>query len=81
MPRCITSFDPSSNAVSDPIDVLKSHDEIKGSTLFLLPILKKNVAVSISFFFFIAFDFNFGMIFIFCLILTFRFSLFIVKIS
>ena len=73
-----TSFDASSTVDPDPIDVLKSYDEIKGSTLFLLPMLKKNVVVIVSFLFMI-FVFNFRMIFVFCPILTFRFSLFIIS--
>ena len=72
----ITSFDASSTVDPDPIDAFKSYDEIEGSTLFLLPMLKKNVEVFVYF----LFVFNFRMIFIFCLILTFRFSLFIVNI-
>ena len=74
---CITSFDASSTADPDSIDVFKSYDEIEGSTLFLLPMLKKNIEVFVSFLFIV---FNFRMIFIFGLILTFRFSLFIVNI-
>ena len=72
----ITSFDASSTADPDSIDAFKSYDEIEGSTLFLLPMLKKNVEVSFSYLFMI-FVFNFRMIFIFRPILTFRFSLFI----
>ena len=74
----ITSFDASSTSDPDPIDAFKSYDEIEGSTLFLLPMLKKNVEVFVSFLFMI-FVFNFRMIFIFCPILTFRSSLFIVN--
>ena len=74
----IASFDASRTIDPDPIDVLKSYDEIEGSTLFLLPMLKKNVVVFVSFLF-MTFVFNFRMIFIFCPILTFRFSLFIVN--
>ena len=73
----ITSFDASSTADPDPIDVLKSYDEIEGSTSFLLPILKKNVVVFVSFLFMI-FVFSFRIIFIIFPILTFRFSLSIV---
>ena len=76
-PRII-SFDASSTVDPDPIDAFKSYDEIEGSTLFLLPMLKKNVEVFVSFLFMI-FVFNFRMIFIFCPILTFRSSLFIVN--
>ena len=76
-PRII-SFDSSSTADPDPIDVFKSYHEIEGSTLFLLPMLKKNVEVFASFLFMI-FVFNFRMIFIFCPVLTFRSSLFIVN--
>ena len=72
----ITSFDVSTTADPEPIDVLKSYDEIERSTLFLLPMLKKNVVVFVSFLF-MTFGFNLRMIFIFCPILTFRFSLFI----
>ena len=74
----ITSFDASIAVDPDPIDALKSYDEREGSTLFLLPMLKKNVQVFVSFLFMI-FVFNFGMIFIFCPILTFRSSVFIVN--
>ena len=74
----ITSFDASSAPDPDPIDVLKSYDEIEGSTLFRLPMLKINVVVFVSFLF-MTFVFNFRMIFIFCPIFTFRFSLFIVN--
>ena len=74
----ITSFDACSTADPDPIDVLKSYSEIEGSSLFLLPMLKKNVVVFASFLFMI-FVFNFRMIFIFCPIFRFRFSLFIVN--
>ena len=70
----ITSFDASSTADPDPIDAIKSYDEIEGSTLFLLSMLKKNVEVFVSFLFMI-FVFNFRMIFIFSPILTFRFSI------
>ena len=75
---CIISFDASSTVDPDPIGAFKSYDEIEGSTLFLLPMLKKNVEVFVSFLFMI-FVFNFRMIFIFCPILTFRSSLFIVN--
>ena len=61
-----------------PIDAFKSYGEIEGSTLFLLPMLKKNIEVFVSFLFMV-FVFNFRMIFIFCPILTFRSSLFIVN--
>ena len=74
----ITSFDASSTADPDLIDVFKSYDEIEGSTRFILPMLKKNVEVFVSFLFMI-FVFNFRMILIFCPILTFRSSLFIVN--
>ena len=47
----ITSFDASSTADRDPTDAFKSYDEIVGSALFLLPMLKKNVEVFISFLF------------------------------
>ena len=67
-----TTVDP------NPIDVLKSYDETEGSTLFLLPMLKKNVVVFISFLFMTS-VFNVRMIFTFCPILTFRFSLFILN--
>ena len=77
-PRII-SFDSSSTVDPDPIDAFKSYDEIEGSTLFLLPMLKKNVEVFVSFLFMI-FVFNFRMIFIFYPVLTFRSSLFIVNI-
>ena len=76
-PRII-SFDASSTVDPDPIDAFKSYDEIEGSTIFILPMLKKNVKVFVSFLFMI-FVFNFRMIFIFCPILTFRSSLFIVN--
>ena len=72
----ITSYDASSTADPDPIDAFKSCDEIEGSTLILLPMLKKNVEVFVSFLFMI-FVFNLRMIFIFCPFLIFRFSLFI----
>ena len=49
----ITSFDASSTADPDPIDAFKSYDEIEGSTLFFLPILKKNVEVFVSLLFMI----------------------------
>ena len=71
-----TSFDASSTVDPDPIDAFKSYDESEGSTLFLLPMLKKNVEVFVSFLLMI-FVFNFRMIFIFCPISTFRSSLFI----
>ena len=74
----ITSFDASSTSDPDPIDAFKSYDEMEGSTLFPLPMLKKNVEVFVSFLFMI-FVFNFRMIFIFCTTLTFRSSLFIVN--
>ena len=63
----ITSFDASSTADPDPIDTFKSYDEIKGSTLFLLPMLKKNVEAFVSFLFMI-FVFNFRIIFFFFLV-------------
>ena len=63
---------------SRPHRCIKSYHEIKGSTLFLFPMLKKNVEVFVSFLFMI-FVFNLRMIFIFCPILTFRFGLFIVN--
>ena len=74
----IISFDASTTVDPNPIDVLKSYDETEGSTLFLLPILKKNVVVFISFLF-MASVFNVRMIFTFCPILTFRFRLFILN--
>ena len=74
----ITSFGASSTADPDPIDTFKTYDEIEGSTLFLLPMLKKNVEAFVSFLF-IIFVFNLRIIFIFCPILTFRFNLFIVN--
>ena len=74
----ITSFDASSTADLDSIDTFKTYDEIEGSTLFLLPMLKKNVEVFVSFLFIIL-AFNLRIIFIFCPILTFRFNLFIVN--
>ena len=74
----ITSFDASSPVDPDPIDAFKSYDELEGSTLFLLPMLKKNVEIFVSFLF-IIFVFNLRMIFVFCPILTFRPSLFIVN--
>ena len=46
----ITSFDASSTADPDFIDAFKSYDEIEGSTIFILPMLKKNVEVFVSFF-------------------------------
>ena len=76
-PRII-SFDASSTVDPDPIGAFKSYDEIEESTLFLLPMLKKNVEVFVSFLFMI-FVFTFRMIFIFCPVLTFRSSLFIVN--
>ena len=74
----IISFDASGTVDPDPIGAFKSYDEIEGPTLFLLPMLKKNVEAFFSFLFMI-FVFNFRMIFIFCPILTFRSSLFIVN--
>ena len=47
----ITSFDASSNVDPDPIDAFKSYDELEGSTLFTLPMLKKNVEAFVSFLF------------------------------
>ena len=76
-PRIISS-DASSTVDSDHIGAFKSDDEIEGSTIFPLPILKKNVEVFVSFLFMI-FVFNFRMIFIFYPVLTFRSSLFIVN--
>ena len=73
-----TSFDVSTTADPDPIDVLKSYDEIEGSTLFLLSMLKKNVAVFVSLLL-MTFVFNFIMVFIVCPLLTCRFSIFIVN--
>ena len=49
----ITSFDASIAVDPDPIDAFKSYDEREGSTLFLLPMLKKNVQVFVSFLFMI----------------------------
>ena len=72
----VTSFDVSSTVDTDPRDAFKSYDEIEGSTLFLLSMLKKNVEVFASFLFMI-FVFNFRMIF--CPISTFKSSLFIVN--
>ena len=73
-----TSFDVSTTADPDPIDFLKSYYEIEGSTLFLLSMLKKNVAVFVSLLF-VTFVFNFIMIVIVCAMLTCRFSHFIVN--
>ena len=73
-----TSFDVSTTADPDPIDFLKSYYEIEGSTLFLLSMLKKNVAVFVSLLF-VTFVFNFIMIVIVCPMLTCRFSHFIVN--
>ena len=75
---CASSFDVSTTADPDPMDVLKSYDEVEGSTLFIFPMLKENVVVFISFLF-MAFVFSFRTIFIFCSISTFRFSVFIVN--
>ena len=47
----ITSFDASSNVDPDPLEAFKSYNEIEGSTLFLLPMLKKNVKAFVSFLF------------------------------
>ena len=47
----IPSFDVFSTADPDPTDGFKSYDEIDRSTLFLSPILKKNVEVFVSFLF------------------------------
>ena len=66
----------SSTVDTNPRDAFKSYDEIEGSALFLLSMLKKNVEVFASFLFMI-FVFNFRMIF--CPILTFKSSLFIVN--
>ena len=60
-----TLSDASSTADTGPIDVLKSYDEIEGSTLLLLPMLKKNVVVFI-YFLYLTSVFNFRMAFIFC---------------
>ena len=61
--------------MADAIGVLKSYDEIEGSTLFLLPMLKKNVVVFTSFLF-MTFVFNFTIKnFMFCPNLIFRLSL------
>ena len=49
-PRII-SFDASSTVDPDPIDAFKYYDEIEGSTLSTLPMLKKNVEAFISFLF------------------------------
>ena len=75
---CIISSDASSTVDPDPIGAFNSYDEIEGSTLFFLPMLKKNVEVFVSFLFMI-FVFNFRMIFISYPVLTFRSSLFIVN--
>ena len=45
---CVISFDASSTVDPDLIDAFKSYGEIEGSTLFLLPMLKKNVEVFLS---------------------------------
>ena len=74
----VTSFDASSTADPDLKDAFKSYDEKEGSTLFLLPMLTKNLEVFVSFLFMI-FVFNFRMIFILCPILTLRSSPFIVN--
>ena len=74
----VISFDASATADPVPIDVLKSYDDIEGTTLFLFPVLKKKIVVFI-FFLFMVFVFSFRNIFIFSLIVTFRFSVFIVK--
>ena len=71
-----TSFDASSTADPDPINVLKYYDREKDQHFFLLAMLEKNVVVFVSFLF-MTFVFNFRMIFIFSPILTFRFGLFI----
>ena len=76
-PRIISS-DASSTVDPDPIGAFKSYDEIEGSTLFPLPMLKKNVEVFVSFLFMI-FVFNFRMILIFYPVLTFRSSLSIIN--
>ena len=75
-PRITSFIHASSTADPDPIDAFKSYDVIEGSTLFFLPMLKKNAEVFVSFLFMI-FVFNFRMVFIFCPI--FRSSLFIVN--
>ena len=74
----IISSDASSAVDQDPLGAFNSYDEIEGSTLFPLPMLKKNVEVFVSFLFMI-FVFNFRMIFIFYPVLTFRSRLFIVN--
>ena len=58
----VTSFDASITVHPNPIDAFKSYEEIEESTLFLLPMLKKNAEVFGSFLFMI-FVFNIRMIF------------------
>ena len=51
----VNSFDASSTVDPDLKDAFKSYDEKEGSTLFLLPMLTKNVEVFVSFLFMIFF--------------------------